>query len=219
MATKFTLFSCVFYGMVLLLVVLVFRDCEGTVTAGEAERYQEQQREVAASVPLAQNAELVEERYSTCIGTRRYESVCALMLRFETTGPLISARDLLDQHFTSEGWAVSSSSEKSVYYSRGDMNVQLFLDANTRNCPDAAVYAESRRQCEAAAVRAYNGSQQPYSLTIRSRGGLLVPVPVFWGAFIFVIVAGPILAVWLITWVPFVLVQALGEHLWPPVGE
>ena len=92
------------------------------------------------------------------------------------------------------------------------MNVQLFLDANTRNCPDAAVYAESRRQCEAAAVRAYNGSQKPYSLTIRSHHALLVPGTVFWGAFIFVVVAGPILAVWLITWIPFVLVQALGEY-------
>lgn len=216
---KVTLSSCVVYGLVLLLVVLIIRDCEGTVTAREAERHQEQQREVAASVPLQQNAELVQERYSTCVGTRRYESLCSLTLRFETTGPLLNVRELLDQQLTSEGWSVRTSSEMSRFYSRGDMNVQLYLEADTLSCPDAFDYPDSRRQCEAAAVSAYNGSQQPYSVTIRSRSALLVPIPVFWGAFIFVIVAGPILAVWLITLVPFVLVQALGKYLWRAEGK
>jgi len=137
----------------------------------QAARYAEANRELAASLPVAPEARLLEEKQFDCSGAYRHEAAdaCVLKLTYETPNPLGDVLGFYDGYFLSEGWTSSRlDSEVNESYRNEQFLVQTDVTLGIPHgvCPDAAFDPEGNRRCLRELVERSDGQPRKYNLHI-----------------------------------------------------
>jgi len=148
-----------FLANVLLLWALLAISCAGSDRVGEDayERYAEENRAVAATLPVPERVRLIEEKQVDCSGAFKYEAsaACVLSQKYETADiSLHDVKTFYDDYFGTAGWDLLDPPAPLYLdqsYLDGDRKVRLSLIAGVA-CGDEDFDTCAQRQLHSNAA-------------------------------------------------------------------